>query len=64
MENIIAEKINKYSSKFIKDIEKMMDQSTKKAQMKIEKGDMKLFKEISENDVELEKMKSSYHNKN
>ena len=64
MENIISEKINQYSSKFVKDLEKIMENSSKKVQMKMERGDLKLFKEIAENDEEFEKMKSSYHNKN
>jgi site-specific recombinase XerD len=65
MEDIIARKIDQYSSKFIKNLEKMMEQSTKKVQVKMEKGDTKVFKQMAENDSELIKMKNAYiHSEN
>jgi len=62
MENIISEKINQYSSKFIKDFEKMVDKRMKRSSLQMEKNDMKLLREISENDEEFEKIKSIYNN--
>ena len=62
MENVISEKINQYSSKFIKDLEKMMDESAIGSSIKMKKSDLKLFKKISENNEEFEKIKSVYNN--
>ena len=64
MENIISEKIQQQSTKLLKDFEKIMENSSKKVQRTIVKGDMQLFKGISENEDELKKMKSSYQCKN
>lgn len=64
MENIITAKISKFSSKFVKDLEKMVDENTKRANVTMVEGDLTLFRKMSENDVEFEKMESSYHNKN
>ncbi|MGY5144393.1 MAG: tyrosine-type recombinase/integrase [Candidatus Nitrosopumilus sp. bin_32a] len=61
MEKIIAEKMNQYSSKFIKDFEKIMDKSMKRSSLTLEKNDLKLLKEMSEDDEEFEKMKSVYN---
>ena len=62
MENIISEKIHQYSSKFIKDFEKMVDKNIKRSSLRMEKNDLKLLKEISENDEEFEKIKLVYNN--
>ena len=62
MENIISEKINEYSSKFIKEMEQMMDENRKKSSLQMRKNDLKLFRELSENDSEFEKIKSIYNN--
>jgi len=62
MENIISEKISQYSSKFIKDFEKMVDKSIKHSSLRMKKDDLKLLREISENDEEFEKIKSIYNN--
>ena len=64
MEKMISDKINQYSTKFLADLEKIMKNSSKNVQMKIKQGDLKLFKEIAENDDEFEKMKLSYQGKN
>lgn len=62
MESIISEKINQYSSKFIKDLKKMMDESAIRSSIKMKKSDLKLFRKISENDDEFGKIKSVYNN--
>ena len=65
MENTISEKINQYSSKFVEELEKMMDASIKKSSIKMKKGDLKLFRKLSKNNSELEKMKNHYlHSEN
>ena len=60
MENMIAEKMNQYSSKLAKDLEKMMEDSAKKASIKMEKKDSELFRKISENNAEFKELKENY----
>ena len=62
MENIISQKIHQYSSKFIKDFEKMVDKSIKCSSLQMKKNDLKLLRKISENDKEFEKIKLVYNN--
>ncbi|MEX0861123.1 tyrosine-type recombinase/integrase [Nitrosopumilus sp.] len=62
MEDIISKKVSQYSSKFIKEFEKMMDKRIKQSNLQMEKNDLELFREISENNEEFEKIKSVYNN--
>ena len=60
MESIISEKITQQSTKLLKDLEKIMENSSKRVQMKMESGDIDLLKKISKDDLELAKMKDCY----
>ena len=60
MENIISKKFHQFSSKFIQDFEKMVNDNIKRSSMQMKKNDLKLLKEISENDEEFEKIKTVY----
>jgi len=40
----------------------MVDKSIKRSSLRMEKNDLKLLREISENDKEFEKIKSIYNN--
>ena len=60
MENIISEKISEYSSKFLKDLERMFDENRNRANAEMEKKDLELFRKLSEKGEEFEKIKSVY----
>jgi integrase/recombinase XerD len=61
MESIISEKMNQYSFKFIKEMRQMMDENSKKSSLQMNKNVLKLFRELSEDDKEFEKIKSVYN---
>jgi hypothetical protein len=60
MESIIVEKMNQYSSKLVKDLEKMMEDRAKKASINMEKKDLELLRKISENNTEFKELKENY----
>ena len=53
MENMISEKMNQYSTKFIKDFEKIMDENRNRVNKEMEQGDLELFKKMTTNNKKI-----------
>jgi len=53
MENMISEKMNQYSTKFIKDFKKIMDENRNRVNKEMEQGDLELFKKMTTNNKKI-----------
>jgi integrase/recombinase XerD len=60
IDKLVKEKIEEYTSKFVKDLEKMMEDNVKKASIKMEEKDLELLRKISENNAEFKELKENY----
>jgi len=62
IDKLVKEKVEEYTSKFVKDLEKMMEDNAKKASIKMEEKDLELLRKISENNAEFKELKENYLN--
>lgn len=60
IDKLVKEKVEEYTSKFVKDLDKMMEDSAKKASIKMEEKDLELLRKISENNAEFKELKENY----